>query len=57
MTWKYVIIWVKKNVIIDVLAKDSYAKKVRMTLQSACEWNSSNDTRVIKLVNNKSTLE
>ena len=45
------------NVIIDVLAKDSYAKKVRMTLRLGCEWNSSNVTSAIKLVNNKSTLE
>jgi hypothetical protein len=47
----------EENVIIDVLAKDSYAKKVRMTLQSGYEWNSSNVTGAIKLVNNKSALE
>ena len=47
----------EENVIIDVLANDSYAKKVRVTLQSGCEWDSSNVTSVIDMVNDKSTLE
>ena len=40
----------EENIVFNVLVKDSYAKKVGMTLGSTCMWKLSNDSIIIILV-------